>query len=320
MNKKLYGSLAVIALLVAYIIFSNQKGTRDVPELEPWKGEVTELVMKSGEKEFHFTRTEGKWFIGKEKYPADERKVKNLVKKVRDLKLTDLISRQKFYRNYDLQPEKASTVILKKDKKVVRKLKVGKTGATGRHSYLLVDDHPEVYQGAVTFKGDLNRTVNDYRDKVIMKVSRDAVTSIAVTFRGRTFAFDQEKIQHKKKPAKPESTVQKPVVPQKSKTKWVYQANRKLAVKKAKVDALVNALNPLRASSYSDVKKDTLRMPRVLVKVKAFGRDIDLKIFRQQKDKKYLATSSESPWVFTLDEWRAKKYFIENLNDFRDNK
>lgn len=54
--------------------------------------------------------------------------------------------------------------------------------------------------------------------------------------------------------------------------------------------------------------------------VKAFNKDITVKIFRQQKDKKYPAISSESPYVFTMDEWHVKKYFIENLKDFRDNK
>ncbi len=324
MNKKLYGSLAVIAVLLAYIFFSNQKGTRDVPELEQWEGEITELTLKSGEKLLKFQRSEGKWLMGDEKYPADGQTVKNLIEKVKDLRITDLVSRQKFYRNYDLQPEKASVVTLKQKDKVVRKLTVGKTGTTGQHSYLLVDNRPEIYLGAVTFKGDFNRSVEAYRDKVVMKVSKDAVSSIAVKYRGRTFSFMKEEIKEKKEEIKktsaPELEKKSPSVPKKPEMKWVCKGYEKVSLNKSKVDGLLNSLDPLRAGSYPDIKKETLRGPLATVIVKAFNKDITVKIFRQQKDKKYPAISSESPYVFTMDEWHVKKYFIENLKDFRDNK
>jgi len=321
MNKKLYGSIAVIAVLLGYIFFSNQKGTRDVPELKSWEGDITGLSIKAGEKLLVLTRVDGKWIIGDEKYPADEQKVKSLVSKIRDLKLTDLISRQKFYQNYDLTPEKAAVITLKQKDQVVRKLTVGKTGSTGRHSYLLVDNRPEVYQGAVSFAAETKSTLDDFRDRVIMKVSKDAVSSFAVKYRGRTFAFNREEIKpEKKEPAKPGLKKTPPAASAQPVVKWTCKGFERVALNKGRVEGLLASLDPLKASSFPAIEEKGLGAPLAAVTLKAFKRDIEVKIFRQQKDKKYPALSSESPYVFTIDEWRAKKYFIENLKDLKDNK
>ncbi len=321
MNKKLYGSIAVVAVLLGYIFFSNQKGTRDVPELKSWEGDITGLSIQADEKSLVFSRVDGKSVVGEQKYPADEEKIKNLVNKVRDLKLTDLISRQKFYQNYDLTPDKAAVILLKQKDRVVRKLTVGKTGSTGRHSYLLVDNRPEVYQGAVSFSSETKSTLDDFRDRVIMKVSKDAVSSFAVKYRGRTFAFNREEVKPEKKEApKPGLKKAPPASSTQPVVKWTCKGFERVTLNRGRVEGLLASLNPLRASSFPPLEKKRLGPPLAAVTLKAFNRDIDVKIFRQQKDKKYLALSSESPYVFTIDEWRAKKYFIENLKDLKDNK
>ena len=48
MNRKLLASTGIIIVLLGYIFFSGRKGPEDVPDIKPWSGDATYLVMQKG--------------------------------------------------------------------------------------------------------------------------------------------------------------------------------------------------------------------------------------------------------------------------------
>lgn len=318
MNKKLLISLGAIAVLVLYIVFSGRQKSADVPDLA-WKDALTDIRITAPDTSLHLYQKDGKWVVGDAAYPADSNAADNIKKKLEELKIDDLISRQGFLEKYDLVPDKCIKVEAMNDNRVFRTVCFGKTGSTGRHTYITVDNSNEVYQAQGVFNNLLNKTVDQMRDKNIMKVDREAVMSFEVKHGGKLFVLNKTKQEKKQTPpAGKEKDAQEPADPKKAfEDVWICKGYEKITLDKNKVKRFLSGLDPLRAAGYPDVDQKALGPVKAVVKIKAFDKDMEVKIYSKKSDKNYLATASESPYVFTLDEWKAKKFFLEGLNDFK---
>lgn len=322
MNRKLAFSLGIIAILLGYIWFSRGTGSRNIPDLPDWEGEATEITINRPDGgAIKLVNEKGKWLLNDEKFPADLQRIEGLENRLRDLEITDLISRKGFFQNYDLTPEKAASITVKQGDRVVRDLMIGKTGTTGRHTYIRINKGGDVYQVSGVFTGETGGTVDDFRDKTVFQVEKEAVTGFAVSYKGKTFTFKKEVIAPEK-PSEAEKAKSKiegsPAEPMK-KEKWTCAGYEQVTLNSARIDGLLGTFNPLKASGFAAVDRETMKRPAAVMTIKAYNKDIILTVFDKKEDNRYLATSSESPYVFYLDEWKIKKYFIENLKEYTDN-
>jgi hypothetical protein len=80
----------------------------------------------------------------------------------------------------------------------------------------------------------------------------------------------------------------------------------------------VKNFSPLKAAAFTDAKKTSLRRITATVTIKAFNKEISLKIFNINDKKQYRASSSESPYVFLLPQWKAKRFFLENIDKLKE--
>ncbi|HOO71908.1 MAG TPA: DUF4340 domain-containing protein [Spirochaetota bacterium] len=316
MNKKILFSLGIIAALALYLIISG-RNWHSGPDMV-WKDSPDEMIITKGESVVTLQKKDTKWLIGTEAFPADESSVESILAKMKDLEVVDLVSEKGYLEKYGLVPEKYTEVQIKKDGAVFRRIHFGKKSPTNRHTFITLDSGKAVYLASGVFDALLNKTVDQLRDKTIIKISRDAVSSFKVTYKGRSFVFEKKQAEQ----APVEDTVakdnDKEEKPKKKEDVWVCRGFEKVALDGKKVGQFLSALDPLKAAGFPDMKKEKLGRPSTVVTINAFNAETELRIYDNNADKKYVASSSASPYVFTLDEWKARKFFIDSLESFKN--
>jgi hypothetical protein len=313
MNKKILISCSIIAVLLLYIIVTNVRRSGDVPDLPKWDGSADEVLITSKEGAIKLFKKEGKWVVGENAYPADAKAIGEIEKRFRDMRLADLISSKAYYAKYDLTPDKYIEVILKKGDAILRKFKIGKKSPTNRHTFIRVDDQPEIYLAEGTFDLVLNKSLDDFRDREVLKINREAVSSFTVEYQGRTYAFSREQVKKADEKGAAKDSGKKPV--RTSWGDWKCRGYESVLLDKSRVETLLQSLDPLRASSFPETPKEELPQRVCTVQIKSGQKDITLTIYK--KDALYTGTTSEIPYIFSVDKWNIEKLFITGIETFK---
>ncbi len=310
-NRKMIVSLSAIALLAVYILAVNLARSPRRPDVPPLEGAFDEIVITWAGGGVRLFKKEGKWSVGDGAFPADVKKIEEIEKRFRDLSLADLVSKKGYYVKYDLTPDRYTEIIFKRGDATVRRFMIGKKSPTGRHTFVRIDDRPEIYLAEGTFDVVINKSVEDLRDREIVKVKRDAVTALTVEHRGRTFTFAREApaAEEKKK-----GEAKKTEGAEKAAAQWVYRGDPAAAIDQGKIEALLVALDPLRASSFPETERHRLGAPFCALRIQAEGKEVSLNIFRNGNE--YLAESSVSPYLFGVEKWNVEKFFITSIDQF----
>jgi len=313
MNKKILISCSIIAVLLLYIIVTNVRHSGEVPDLPKWDGNADELLITSKEGAIKLFKKEGRWVAGENAYPADAKAIGEIEKRFREIHLTDLISTKGYYAKYDLTPDKYIEVILKRGDTNLRKFKIGKKSSTNRHTFIRVDDRPEIYLAEGTFDLVLNRKLDDFRDHEVLKVNREAVSAFTVEYLGRTYAFSRERVKKDDAKSAAKDGGKKPVQP--AWGDWKCRGYESVQLDKSRVETLLQSLDPLRASSFPETPKKDLPQRVCTVQIKSGQKDITLTIYK--KDAFYMGTTSEIPYIFTVDKWNIEKLFITGIETLK---
>jgi hypothetical protein len=198
MSKNLKIALGVLVVLLGFIIINNINFTSDIPNVKKIEDNIDSIKIVNNKKTLSIVKKDKKWLIGKENYPADSSAVERMINKVKNIKITDLISKQAFYGTYDLTPVKGTSVTIKTKNKVQRKLLIGKKASTGQQTYIRYNDKKSVYLMTGASSQDFMKTVDNLRDKKIFAISKRAIKEFSVNYRGRTFSFYKKMVDIKK--------------------------------------------------------------------------------------------------------------------------
>ncbi len=313
-NKKILISLGVIFVLIVYLVVSKHLKSPDSISFDVWEGSAGEIDVKKKDFALKLVNKAGKWVINDQAYPATANLVSDMETKIKEIRVDSIVSTQGFYDKYDLGPDKNVEVTVKKEGKVVRKLTLGKKGSTYRHTYARIDDKPEIYLLNGTYDSVFDKTVDDLRDKDVLKITKDGILSLEITYGGAAFAFSKVM---EDQPADPKAAGKDKKKDEKKKVeKWICKGNP-INIDQPKFESFLSLFNPLKAVSYpEDVKKESLFNPMCTVKLNAYGKEISLMIFNK-KDDMYMMTASESPYVFTMNEHTVKRFLLTNLDEFK---
>ena len=319
MSKRVIVSLVIIAVLLLLLVIGKRRKTVDIPEIKKWEGTAEEILISRADGRIRIFKKNGRWVLNEEEYLADAKTVEKLEKKINEIRVMDLISEKPHYGRYDLSAEKAIRVIAKKDGVPQRDLLIGKKSSTGMQTYVKFSDRPEIYLISGKLTDDFSKKVSDLRDKVIFKVAKSGIESLQLTYKGKRLTFLKIKPAVKEEKAKDgEKKEVKEGKKAKEVEKWVCKEYKGLKLNESTVDAIANSFNPLKADTFPNLDKNSLKNPICTVKLKAYKKDILLSVFGKSKEKEYsyLCTSSESPYVFTISKWDVEKYF-KTISDFR---
>lgn len=309
MSKQLGVSFVIVICLAVYLLIST-RGQNDVPKLKAWSGKADYILIQKGETSLYFQNTGGDWFINDEKYPADENAVINFVERIEKLRLTDLISDQPFYERFGLEPSNEMIVTVKNNDKVLRKISIGNTASTGRHSFIRINDKPEVYQTDTVFYSEHDMNLQEYRDKNICKIKEGDIISAAVTYNGKTFTFN-------KGFDRSGETAEGDV--------WVCQEFADVVLNQNKVNQLVFAIAGLRAFDFAEppvvLSNTSVKTASLLIKSKDAEAELTIlpyKAASKSEEKMYAVISSKDAYQFIVEERQAKKFFVENISEYAE--
>lgn len=135
-------SILLIILIVSFALSS--KSSIKTFEI---KGEVNSIVITKADEEILLTKNGDEWFVGKDKLPALEFSVENLVDAVSEIKVLDKVDSLNEYttENYEFTEKNVITVTAKNNDKVLRKIQIGKNSSVYSQSFILIDDKNDIY-------------------------------------------------------------------------------------------------------------------------------------------------------------------------------
>jgi len=320
MNKRAIASLGIIVLLVIVLLAVKYRGGSPLPALSPWEGTAGEILISREGKTLRIYREGDGWKIGDEGYPADREAVANLEKSLNHLVLTDLIAEQPPYGRYDLSPERAVHVKVKSETNILREIQVGKASSTQRHTYVRLGDSPAVYLASGNLAADFRKSIDDLRDRQIANLAADTVQEIDITLKGKTLRLKKRKVEKKATEEAPDLKDEEKTKESPEKTvQWYAETAPGLSLDQNRVNQFLAGLTPLKAAGYPAVEKKNLKGALCAVMVKTADGSQTLNIYQKNDDNRHLCAWSGSPYVFTMDEWQAKK-FMKGVEDFREAK
>ncbi len=308
MSRNTIISFGVVGLLALVILVQNIKFGSDIPKLKQWIEPADTIEVKSKDYSMRLYMKDGAWLVNDAAYPADENSAGSLEMKVRDIRLTDLVSEEKSYDRYELTDEKAVTVVVKKGDSVLRTLVIGKPGGKSSHAFVRIDNKPEVYLAAGIQREDFTPSLDSMRDKRIFDLKGKDVESFTLSSGGRTYSFYRKTVT-------PESTG-KETAEAKPGTSWYCKGYDASPLDDGAVSNILYVFSPLRAVTYPEnQKQNSLGRLYASATIRAGGTDYDVKIFSGKEKEYNYAVSSKSQYIFTLGDWQTEKLVIKNIKD-----
>ncbi|PKL19353.1 MAG: hypothetical protein CVV49_01350 [Spirochaetae bacterium HGW-Spirochaetae-5] len=314
MKNKAMITVWVIVFISAFLVLKNRGCGNNVPELEGLLESGDEINISGRDLSLAMVKKDNNWFINDQAYPGDVEKINSLAKKVRDLKLLDLVSDKGYYDKYDLTDEKGISVTIKEKGKVLRRLLVGKAGSTNNHSYLKIDDRKEIYLAAGIMKKDFILKVSDLRNKKIFDVKNPDIRYFSINYKGKNFDFKLNPL--KSKTENGGNTEEGKSDPVNQEPKWLSRDYQKGKLSDAAINSILALFSPLEASDFPEnatIKNAGNPLCKVVVAYE--DKKAELVIYSKKENGMYYASSSENKDIFAIDSWKAEKLFIKSLTD-----
>lgn len=302
---------AFVIALSAYLAFRSSDRTRyELPELKPFSGaEVTKIEIVKRENAVTLAREGDTWQAKPQGYPADGDKVKGMLETLEKLALTAMVSESKSYDRYDLGEDRKITVKAWAGDTVRIEFDIGKAAPSFQHTFVRIAGDPRVYHARDNFRGKFDQTLDNLRDKNVLKFEKSDIQEVELTKDGEKIVLLRKDVPVEVKPEE-DAGKETPPSPPKPETVWETQGGRQ--AQQEKLDRLLTSLANLRCESYlEEKKKEDMLAPTNTIRVTG-AQEHRLSIFAktEKDDKGYPAVSSQNDYVFLLPAWQAERIML----------
>ena len=299
--KNEYLILAGLGLLLVVYLALRSAGSINykIPKLQKLgQNDITKLVIEKTNTRTELVKEGDNWLIEPQKYRADKTKIDEMIKQVSELTLTETISESGNYLLYELDNEKKINIKAWQGEKEARNFDIGKTASTYSHTYVKLSGQPEVYQARENFRSKFDKSIDDLRDKSVLKFSKDEINAVIIKKDGKLTAISKEMSSSISTDT---NAAAAPAAPQ-----WKTKEGK--LVKENELGDILNSAAELKADSfYEDKKAEEFKNKKPAYEVTFKGnRDYILTVFPKENDK-YPAVSSGSDYAFFLSSWEAEK-------------
>jgi hypothetical protein len=301
----------IILVLIGYLVLKKTDNVHyKIPKIDPVKkADIDRIEIKKANKTIILAKKDSQWVLEPKGFSTDTEKVTQISDTICQLTLTDLASKSKNYALYELDQEKGIQVKAFQKGKVIREFEVGKAAPTYGHTFVKLKDDDNIYYARDSFREQFDAKMDDFRDRLIMKVASDEVKEVTVETDGKTYVFIKKSLGEP--PAKPKD--EKTGLPPKPNIMWVSPDGEK--TDRAAVDSLVEQVNDFFCMGFiEDKTKDDFKtqVPVYTLKLKG-NKDYVVSFFQKAaktgptEEEKYPAICSESPYPFYMSSWKAEQ-------------
>src|SRR5580700_2788808 len=194
-------ALGVLAILGGYAWWANKHPVADKASATPASPKILSLsadqiqsvrIAKAGADPVVLNKAGGTWQIeGTKPLAADSDAINGLTGAVSPLTANLLIDEHpQNLTSFGLDKPASEVDITTKDGKT-QKLLFGSDTPTGGDTYVKLDNDPKVYTVASNAKSSFDKSVNDLRDKRLLTLNSDKITSVTLTAKGAPVEFNK---------------------------------------------------------------------------------------------------------------------------------
>jgi len=296
-NGLLVGFIVLIGLVVVWFFSSFfQDGGYQLPEIKKMTF-VTKIELRKGVGELvTIVFTNSNWIIPPDGYIADKNVVEDMVDKIKNFSLSDLVSRGGNLASFNLDENNRVEVKAYEGDNLSLHFYMGKTSPTFRHTYVMINGDRNIYQAKGNFNYLFDRSPDSIKSMTMCTIPSEEVENIEITEGGRKYTV--KKIMEKGEQTNKESIVWK--------ASW-----KKENLEKEKWEDFLRKITPLSASG---VKKGVFNEKEGFIRkieIRSAKEKVVIFILKQDKDKTYVAGVRGNPALFQLSEQRGKELLTE---------
>ncbi len=309
-KKEILILVAVIAALSVYLLVQKKGKTHyTLPELKPVQEKsISKLMITKGGSPLTLQKEDEVWFILPQRYPADSHLLESLLDEISGLTLTALASESRNYPLYELDEARRIDVEILGGDETLRKVWIGKTATSARHTFVMLDDDPRVFHASGNLKSTFDKKASDLRDKKVLSIDEE-ITEITLKEGDKEMILVKfsppvtiETAEEEEEPGKPgdesEAEENEPV--------YRWQTRNQEPVKEKEVEEIIQTLSNLQCNSFLEERtKEEFADPLYTVTFKGVS-TYSLSLFEKQENQ-YTATSSQNDYPFLIPEWKAEQ-------------
>lgn len=314
LKKEYLIPIAILAALILYLVLHRSDRTHyQLPELPSVsEKQISKLEITMPDTVIILNKKDDKWHIEPNGYLADSTKVKSMLSALEKLRLTALVSESKNYSRYDLGSDKNIHVKAWTGKTLGIDFYIGKAAPTFQHTFVKLENDPNVYHAGENFRGKFDLTVDDLRDKIVLSFEQNTIREIKLGHESKSMVLHQKEIaeapEDKKDMSDNASESSKPNVVWENKTGETVDTSR--------VDSLLSFLNRLECEKYMDDAKADFNNPTYTVLLKG-EKEYSLSIFsKKDEDATHhpaISSQNENPFLLSDTQVDGIKSKLDNF-------
>ncbi|MCR5289987.1 MAG: DUF4340 domain-containing protein [Treponema sp.] len=289
MTKRKSVLLCAIGILLCIYIVQLIQANKSTIKNMTLKAEPDTFTITTADSTVIVTKKDGNWFVGDKQYLANTTSAQSIANNITDITVLDVVSssdNEATLERYGLT-NNALTVTAAKDGKTVRTITIGKASSTTSQTYIKVDDSKNIYLVSGSYNNIYNKTVNELRSRDLYSVEADTITAVSVASANGT-AWSIAKNQD---------------------TWSVTSGSTGADPDNEKLSTFVSSVRTMNVQSWADESETLPTVPSSTITVTTNEKTITVTVYpvEQGEETKYLATSSESPYLFYLSKYYADK-------------
>ncbi len=257
--------------------------------IETSKNKAVKLLFKKSEEGWNVRKPDQ--VEPKSGFLADKDIIDNAITNLFSIrKYQEVSSNKERFKNFEVDENSFHVTLKSSDSKVLADVYLGKEGATLNSSFVRLGKENTVYSAKGNFKSDWGQDLNHFRDKSLFSFIGEDIASLSISGK---YNYSLEKDKD---------------------LKWKLKQRGKsdLPAKISKMQSTFSEVAKLKASSFheSDSVAGIPNYATALIKLIS-QKEVTLGIFGPNKEDKYIAKTSESPYLFVLPKWKVENAIID---------
>lgn len=171
-------------LLLAVCIVQCALSAKDTTKYFELKDTPDMIVIDTPEeKGITVVCEDGNWFVGKDKFPANQKIVDEFLNAVTSIRVLDKVGstgNEAVLERYELNDVKKTVVTVSKNGKVVRTLNIGKEAVSDSQGYITVDGGKDIYLATGSLPYVFDVITNAIRSETVLDLNQTEISEVSI--------------------------------------------------------------------------------------------------------------------------------------------